>query len=165
MGRYQFTAHDLGTLGLLLRIPVVQDSLAAAVPIKRFSGPAVQRLEAIELAVPVASRANPDGVPLHAVLAAARAEAPGIQGLQVRDGKVIATFEGKASAAQQKRVGELLRDRRKLLALQRERLPVPGDAERELAEKLRDDATPTAEWNKTFREFAKLRLLEPGGGR
>jgi hypothetical protein len=159
MGRYVFTESDLGPLGALLATPLVKDALAAAVPIKRFADPAVHRLQAIEVAVPVASRANPDGVPLHTLLDEVKKDVPTATGLVVRGGKVVATVEGRPSGADQKRLMALMRDRKRLEALQ----PSPdrdGVDTRELERKLRDDATPDDEWNKAFRAFAVQRLLE-----
>lgn len=158
MARYRFTVRDLAPLRSLLDAPFAREVLDAAIPIKRFAG-AWQR-EEVELSVTVQSREQPDGVPLHEILKAVQAEAPGVSGIAVRQGKAVLTHESPLTAEQRSKIGRVLRDHRRLMAL---RPPSGSDSAVEDPQALRkvllDDATPDAEWLRAFRHYAVTALI------
>ena len=115
MARYRFTVRDLAPLRSLLDAPFAREVLDAAIPIKRFGG--VRQREEMELSVAVQSREQPDGVPLHEILKAVQAEVPGVSGIAVREGRAVLTHEAPLTAAQRRKIGRVLQDRRGLMAL------------------------------------------------
>jgi hypothetical protein len=157
MARYRFTARDLAPLRSLLDAPFAREVLDAAIPIKRFAG--ARQQEEVELPVPVQSREEPDGVPLHEILKTVQAEVPGVSGMAVRRGKAVLTYKGPLTADQKRKIGRLLQDRRRLLALR----PAGGsdvaaDSPEALKQVLLDQATPDAEWLRAFRRYTVAEL-------
>jgi hypothetical protein len=160
MGRDAFTENDLAAARALLPTALAGQALAAAAPIKRAGDRPTHRTTPIELAVEVASRSNPDGVPLHAILEAVKEEVPAATGLAVRGAMVVAAFDAEPSEADSQRVAALLGDSTRLLALRQAPAERDGLDLRELTDKLLDDATPDQEWIQAFRRFAVQRLIE-----
>ena len=158
MARYRFTVRDLAPLRSLLDAPFAREVLDAAIPIKRFGG--ARQREEMELSVAVQSREQPDGVPLHEILKAVQAEVPGVSGIAVREGRAVLTHEAPLTAAQRRKIGRVLQDRRGLMALR-----PPADSEiaaansDALRKALLDDATPDAEWLRAFRRYAVATLI------
>jgi hypothetical protein len=142
----------------LLHAPFAREVFAAAIPIKRSTGP--RQREEIELAAAVQSREEPAGVPLHEILKAVQAEAPGVTGIAVRGGKAMLTHEAPLTADQKRKIGRLLQDRRRLMALR----PASGsdlaaDDPAALRKILLEEATPDAEWLRAFRRYAVAELI------
>jgi hypothetical protein len=159
MARYRFTARDLAPLRPLLDAPFAREVLGAAIPIKRFAGRARQRDE-IELPVAVQSREEPDGVPLPEILKAVQAEVPGVTGISVRRGKAVLAHEAPLTAEQKRRIGRLLQDRRRLMALRSEGgLDLAPEDPAALRKVLLEEATPDAEWLRAFRRYAVAELI------
>ena len=158
MARYRFTLRDLAPLRGLLDAPFAREVLDATIPIKRFGG--ARQREEVELSVEVQSREQPDGVPLHEILKAVQAEVPGVSGIAVRQGRAVLTHEAPLTAEQRRKIGRLLRDRRRLMAL---RAPSRSDLAAKDLEELRkvllDAATPDAEWLRAFRRYAVANLI------
>lgn len=164
MARYRFTLRDLAPLRGLLDAPFAREVLDAAIPIKRFGG--ARQREEIELTVAVQSREQPHGVPLPEILKAVQAEVPGVTGIAVRQGKAVLACEAALTAQQRSRIGRLLRDRRRLLALR----PASGsdlaaEDPQALSKVLLDDATPDAEWLRAFRQYAVAALIPKDSSR
>jgi hypothetical protein len=162
MSRYVFTGRDLEPLRSLLQGPLVAQALAAAVPIKRFEPP-TRRVERVELPVTVQSRDQPDGVPLHLILAAAKETSASVSGLAVRGGTVIVIHEGSPTAQEQKRLRKLLGDQQQLNKLREPAPPTAAAGAADLVQTLLDPATPDAEWMQAFRRYAVEQLIQPNG--
>jgi hypothetical protein len=164
MARYRFTVRDLAPLRSLLDAPFAREVLDAAIPIKRFGG--ARQREEVEIAVPVQSREQPDGVPLHAILKAVQAEVPGVSGLAVRQGKAVLTHERPLTAEQRRKIGRLLRDRGRLTALRaRNGSELAAEDPQALRKVLLDDATPDSEWLRAFRRYAVAALIPKDSSR
>jgi hypothetical protein len=158
MARYRFTARDLEPLRSLLDAPFAREVLDAAIPIKRFAG--ARQQEEVELPVAVQSREEPDGVPLPEILKTLQAEVPGVSGMAVRQGRAVLTLDSPLTADQKQKIGRLLRDRRRMLALR----PQPGsavaaDGPEALKKVLLDETTPDVEWLRAFRRYAIAELI------
>jgi len=164
MARYRFTARDLAPLRSLLDAPFAREVLDAAIPIKRFAG--ARQQEEVELPVAVQSREEPDGVPLHEILKMVQAEVPGVSGMAVRQGKAVLTHKGPLTAEQKRKIGRLLQDRRRLLALR----PSGGsdgaaDSPEAIKKVLLDQATPDVEWLRAFRRYTVAELIRKDSSR
>jgi hypothetical protein len=166
MARYRFTRRDLEPLREFLELPLAKEVFAAATPIKHFE-PATREVdETIELPVAVQSREQPDGVPLHEILAAVKRRSPTVTGLAVRGDRLMITHSQPPAAKERRELASLLGDRQELLSLRpagqrdREARPTRGEPGG-LEALLRDDAVSDAEWLKAFRRWAVARLLPP----
>lgn len=158
MARYRFTARDLAPLRGLLDAPFAREVLDAAIPIKRFVG--ARQQEEIELPVAVQSRDEPNGVPLHEILKTVQAEVPGVSGIAVRQGRAVLTHKGPLTAEHKRKIGRLLQDDRRLLALRPSGGPdVAADSPEALKQVLLDQATPDVEWLRAFRRYAVAELI------
>ena len=120
-----------------------------------------RRVEQVELPVAVQSHDQPDGVPLHRVLAAAKAASPSVAGLAVRAGTLMVVHDGVPTAPEQKRLRALLGDPQKLNELREPSPPAVPATAGDLEGILLDQATPDAEWIKAFRRYAAERLIPP----
>ena len=118
-----------------------------------------RRVEQVELPVAVQTRDQPDGVPLHRILAAAKAASPSVAGLAVRGRTLMVVHDGVPTAPEQKRLRALLGDPQKLSGLREPSPPTTPAADLEGI--LLDQATPDAEWIKAFRRYAVERLIPP----
>jgi hypothetical protein len=163
VGRYVFTERDLEPLRNILDTAIGRQFVAAAIPIVEASRRA-GRVEEVRPGPPVdiMSRAKPDGVPLHEILRAAQEKVPGVEAMALTGGRISITYAEGTSAADRKKIDELLADRATLEAMRPARPPVqPGPIAPDIERIVRDPATPDAAWLRAFRTYATGRLLEP----
>jgi hypothetical protein len=161
MGRYIFTERDLEPLRGLIQSPLGKAVVESTVPIKQFTAaPPHQETTDVALPVPVQSRENPEGVPLHDILSAVQEKVPSVKALAVRAGNLVVSFERAPSRTERDKLERALTSPQ---TFERVRAARPRDvALRSLADLeriLADPATSDAEWLKAFRSYAVAKLL------
>jgi hypothetical protein len=142
-----------------------------------------RHVERLRLPVPVRGRANPDGVPLAELLAAAQAVLSTVEGAAATGAELTLICTAEPTAAQRRRLRKLLDDREKLLALAEPPAAARSSDDAEppaarssddagppaaadgaaLRELLRDESTPDAQWLRAFRRWAVSELIPPDG--
>lgn len=176
MGRYIFKKKDLEPLRQWLDSPLGRTAIRYTLPIKRIKREQPLLRETIPLPVPVQSRDQPDGVPLHELLRAIQAELPTVTSIAVRGDTAVLKHSAPPPEPQRAKVRTLLADTRRLLALRQPSIPAPTlppvqpstratllEAMRpaDLEKLLLDEGTPDAEWLKAFRRYAVANLIKP----
>jgi hypothetical protein len=172
MPRRIFTADDLAPLRaaaqqVIEREPDAAVVAAAAEPIKRrIPTAAHEELADVRLPVDVQSSTSPEGVPLHDIAKAIQEEAPNVTGVALTPEGLSVKFDTPPTAAQQRKIAELLGDKTRLQDLvttggvvAAPRGAAPPDDDR-LLDLLRDPQTTDAAWLRAFRSWAVAHLLE-----
>ncbi|MCE9672838.1 hypothetical protein LY474_34035 [Myxococcus stipitatus] len=161
MGRYVFKSKDLAPLRKFIDQPAARLVLETAVPVKRFEQTSGFTEDVVEVSVTIASGQNPDGVPLHAILRAAKEEDPTVVGITVRGDRLFLKRGGEPKAEQTQRLRKLLDDPQRLLALRASPPPKALSLTAESLEALLlDEGTPDAEWLRAFRRYAVDNLIK-----
>ena len=165
MPRYQFKAKDLAPFQRLLATPMAKRVLSRALPVKRLSGAKPTRFDDVPrpASIAVRSRAAPDGVPLHEVLAAVKQRVPAVTSLALRRGRFVVGHTG-GDAKIGDAVRAVLADAR--VVAQLSRAPTRPDViVAKLRQKVLDASLNDADWLKAFRAYTVATMSgvrEPG---
>ena len=161
MGRYIFTEKDFEPFRTFLEHPLAQEALAAAIPVKQFNNTEIH-IEESAVSVPggVQSHDNPDGMPLHEVLAAVQEHAPEAQGLVVRNGNLVITHSKPPTREVRNKIDKMLGDPQFVSRLRRHPAAVQQPDADALVAKLKDANTSDEEWMKAFRQYAVRFLIK-----
>jgi hypothetical protein len=161
MGRYIFSKRDLEPLRGLIDSPLGQAVLGSTVPIKQTSAaPPHPEITDVALPVPVQSREQPEGLPLHEILSAVQTESPEIKALAVREGSLVVSYAKPPTDAERARVERALANPQTFARLRTIRpSALAGPAPADLESTLTNPATPDGDWLKAFRQYAVAKLL------
>jgi hypothetical protein len=163
--RYQFKARDLAPFSRLLASPMAKRVLAKAIPVKRIPAGKAARFVEVPSPGPIAvrSKATPDGVPLHEMLAVVKKRIPAVTTLALRRGRLVVGHTG-ADAKVGDAVRALLADARVVAELTRQPTK-PNLTLTKLRQRVLDPSLGDAEWLKAFRAYTVATMSgvrEPG---